>query len=108
MAATFIGKFIIGLTLCFQAYILFSDATVAAAFNSNTSKMLSSCDCIPANIAVLVKEHLRLVVVGLLASSVLMILTNFCIFKCFVLLGLLTVFTVEHHTLRKLPCIGNQ
>jgi hypothetical protein len=51
-------------------------------------------------------EYGRFVVVGLLASSVLMILSRCWCLKIFVLLGLSTLLYIEHQPFTKIPCIG--
>jgi hypothetical protein len=107
MAAVLIGKLIIAITLCFQAYVLLTDSAVISAFSKETVGMLTTCNCIPPNIGDLIKQYLRFVVIGLLFSSGLMVIFKTCIFKILVLLGLILTFIVENHGLRAIPKIGN-
>ncbi len=103
MAALFLGKLLVAIGICFQAYLLFEDKTTATSFNSRLSTVLSSCDCIPAEIKVHLKEHLRLVVVALLGFSALMIFIRSCLVKIPVLLGLVTLFIVKYYPITAVP-----
>ena len=103
MALLFFGKLFIAIGLCFQAYILFSNVEAATNFNTKLAAALSSCDCIPADIQAQLKEHLRMVVVGLLGCSALMIVIRSSFFKLLVILGLGILIWVNHHPLRQIP-----
>ena len=100
MALLFFGKLFIAIGLCFQAYMLFDNPEVANTFNTKLAAALSSCDCIPADIQVHLKQHLRLVVVGLLACSALMVVIRSFFFKFLVIIGLGILLWVNHHPLR--------
>lgn len=103
MSFLFFGKLFIAIGLCFQAYVLFDNPEVANAFNSKLASALSSCDCIPADIQAQIKEHLRLVVVGLLGCSALMVIIRSSFFKLLVILGLGILIWVNNHPLRQIP-----
>ena len=88
MALAFIGKVLITVSLCFQAYILFSDANVIQTFNKQLQTVLTSCDCIPPNITALLQQYFRYIIIGLLACSSLMTISRSSFFKILVLFGL--------------------
>jgi hypothetical protein len=89
-----IGKLLIVTSIVFQAYVLFSDQETITQFNDKLKAALTVCNCIPPNIAAMIQEHARLAVVGLLASSVLMLVLKCWIVKTFVLLGLLAILYI--------------
>ena len=108
MALLFLGKLLIAVGLCFQAYVLLDNPTVAEAFNTKLAAVLSSCNCIPAEIQAHIREHLRMVVVGLLSCSILMVFLRSCFIKFLVLLGLGTLLYVRHHPLTQIPSFKDQ
>lgn len=103
MALLFLGKLLIAVGLCFQAYTLYEDKASATAFDSRLATVLKSCDCIPADIQAHLKEYLRLVVVGLLGFSSLMVLFKSALLKLPVLLGLVTLFVVRNYPFTTVP-----
>lgn len=103
MALLFVGKLLVALGICFQAYTLFESKSAATVFDNRVNTLLHSCHCIPAEIQGHIKAHLRLVVVGLLGFSALMVLIRSCFVKVPVLLGLLIVFLVRHYPLTAVP-----
>lgn len=103
MALLFLGKLLIAVGICFQAYTLYEDKPTALAFNTRLDTVLKSCDCISAEIQAHIKQHLRLVVVGLLACSGLMVLFRSCLLKFAVLLGLSAVFIVKYWPITAVP-----
>ena len=104
--STCLGKILIALSLVFQAYLLFENQTVATAFNTKLQDALEACKCIPPEIASHILQHGRLVVVGLLGSSVLMVLFRCWFFKLLPLLALSALLYIEHQPFTKVPCIG--
>lgn len=103
---SWLGKLIIAVSLIFQAYVLFENQTVAKEFNAKLLAALETCNCIPDHIAGHILEHGRLVIVGLLASSGLMILFRCWFFKLLPLLALSVLLYIEHQPFTKIPCIG--
>ena len=106
LMSTLLGKLLITLSLLFQAYLLFENSTLATAFNTKLQAALEACNCIPAHIAAHILQHGRLLVVGLLASSVLMVLFRCWFFKLLPLLALSALLYIEHQPFTKVPCIG--
>ena len=104
--STWFGKLLITVSLVFQAYLLFENQTVATAFNTKLQAALEACDCIPADIAGHILQHGRLVIVGLLGSSVLMILSRCWCIKLLPLIALSALLYIEHQPFTKIPCIG--
>ena len=103
MALVLVGKLLIALGICFQAYTLFENKTTAASFDTRVSTLLATCNCIPAEIQEHIKAHLRLVVVAFLGFSGLMVLFKSSLLKVPVLLGLLILFLVRHYPLTAVP-----
>lgn len=103
MALLFVGKLLIAVGLCFQAYTLYEDKASAVAFDSRLATVLKSCDCIPADIQAHLKEYLRLVVVGLLGFSSLMVFFKSALLKLPVLLGLVTLFVLRNAPFTSIP-----
>lgn len=103
MAFLFLGKLLIAIGLCFEAYTLFHDKTSATAFDTRLGTVLQSCDCIPADIQALLKEHLRMIVVGLLAFSSLTVLFRSCLLKVPVFLGLVVLLVNRYYPLTAVP-----
>lgn len=85
---SWLAKLLIALSLIFQAYVLFENQSVAKDFNAKLVAALETCNTIPDHIAGHILEHARLAVVGLLASSGLMILSRCWFFKVLPLIGL--------------------
>lgn len=48
MALLFLGKLLIAVGICFQAYTLYEDKASATAFDTRLATVLKSCNCIPA------------------------------------------------------------
>ena len=103
MSLLFIGKLLIALGLCFQAYMLYSNPTVANTFNERLAIVVGSTNAIPSETKPLLLQHLRLVVVGLLACSALMVVVRSFLIKLFVLTGLVILLLVPNHPLSKVP-----
>lgn len=101
------GKCIIVFSLCLQAYLLFQSELTIKLFNQQLARLLSSCECMPVEVALHVQEYLRLVVIGLLASSVLMIISRSAFPKILALLGVVAMFVIRNYPLSKLPSIDN-
>lgn len=99
MSLLFFGKLLVAIGICFQAYTLFESKSAATTFDNRLNTVLAACNCIPADIQQHIKAHLRLVVVGLLAFSGLMVFVRSCFVKVPVLLGLLIVFLVRYYPL---------
>ena len=107
MALGSLGKFLIAVSLCFQAYILFSDSNTINLFNKQLNTLLTKCDCISTQVAQLLQQHLRFVIVGLLASSALMVISRAIFFKMLVLMGLISLLVIKHFPIKKLPPFDN-
>lgn len=103
MALMFVGKLLIAIGLCFQAYLLFSNPPVAQNFNTVANKILGSCDCLPPNVVSILKQHLRMAVVVLLGFSGLMVVTRNTFIKFLVLLGYLIFSYVRHYPITQIP-----
>lgn len=100
-----VGKFIMAVSLCFFAFTLVEDQPTIAAFNKQLNSVLTSCDCIPVEVAALMQEYLRFVVVGLLGCSVFMVFVRSSFVKFLVLLGIVILVYIKHHPIRKIPDI---
>ena len=103
MSLLFVGKLLIATGLCLQAYMLFDNPVVVEAFNTKLATLLSSCQCVPPEAQVLLKEYLRFVIVGLLAMSIPMVVLRSSFIKILVLLGLATLMFVRRHPLTEIP-----
>ncbi len=103
MALLFVGKLLIALGLCYQAYTLFENKSTATTFDSQLTTALRPLHVIPADIQLLIKTNLRLIVVGLLGFSALMVFFRTAILKIPVLLGLLTWFWLRYLPLAAIP-----
>jgi hypothetical protein len=93
---TYLGKFLIVASILFQAFLLYQDKKEGDQFNKNLSHAISSCPSLQA-LKPHLQQHLRLVVVGLLGTSALMLLLRASFVKVFTLLGLIVLLWVEHH-----------
>lgn len=94
---TFFGKLLIVASLAFEAYLFFADRQTISIFDKQLSQALSACHCFTPQIQAIAKEYLRLVIAGLLASSVLMLVWRCWSLKLPTLLGLGLLLWVEHH-----------
>jgi|JI10StandDraft_1071094.scaffolds.fasta_scaffold39264_3 hypothetical protein len=103
MALLFVGKLLIALGLCYQAYTLYENKASATLFDNQLAIALKPCHIIPADIQHQIKTHLRLVLVALLGFSGLMVFFKTALLKIPVLLGLLTLFWVRHWPLTAVP-----
>ncbi len=105
---TFLGKLLIIASLGFQAFLLYQDKSSINSFDSQLNKALSSCKCemLTPEIIAHIKEHLRLVLTGLLASSALFLFFKCWCFKIPTFLGLSILLWIQHHeTFRVVPTI---
>jgi hypothetical protein len=94
---TVFGKILIVVSIIFEAYLLYADKSAIDSFDKQLGQALTGCECLTPDILKLIKEHLRLVVAGLLASSALIVP-----FKCWSLklpafIGLSLLLWIEHH-----------
>ena len=102
-----LGKFLMAVSLCFQAYILFEDNNTITLFNKQLQVVIGNCDCITPDIAILLQQYLRYVIVGLLSMSALMVVSRSIIFKFFLLLGLVSLLFIKHYPIKHLPRLDN-
>jgi len=67
---------------------------------------MASCKCIPDHIAAHVIQYARFAVVGMFASSALMLVIRCWCMKLFVIMGLSALLLIEHQPFSKVPCVG--
>lgn len=104
--ATVLGKTLIVAAILFQAWLLYQDKKEGDEFNKNLSEAIAGCSCCES-IRPHLEKYLRLVVVGLLATSALMIICKCWSIKLLTLFGLITLLWVEHHTVfKKVPTLA--
>lgn len=104
---TVLGKLLIIASIAFQAYLFFTDRQAISTFDKDLTKAMSACNCFTPEIQALVKQHLRLVIVGLLGSSILMVISRCWLLKLPTLLGLGLLLWVEHHQVfRTIPTLA--
>lgn len=101
-----LGKAILAGSLCLQAWVLFSDAEAGNNFDSKAKTMILSCPYM-SSVAEPLIQNLRMIVVGLLFSSALMIAVRWCIVKFLVLLGLVINLLVMWDPITKCPGLKN-
>lgn len=99
----FVGKLLIAIGLCYQAYNLWENKATASAFDTRANALVHSCSSIPSDIQEHIKTHLRCVVAVFLGFSALMVVARSCWLKVPVLLGLITVFFVRHWPITAVP-----
>lgn len=103
---TFFGKTLIVAAIIFQAWLLYQDKREGDEFHKNLTDAIANCSCLNS-VRPYLEQYLRLAVVGLLASSVLLIITRCWVFKLFPLLGLSVLLWIEHHAVfRTVPTIA--
>lgn len=107
MSLGILGKFLMAVSLCFQAYVLFQDNNTITLFNKQLQVVIANCECITPDIAILLQQYLRFVIVGLLGISALMVVSRSIIFKMFVLLGLVSLLLIKHYPINYLPRLDN-
>ena len=107
MSLGVLGKFLIAVSLCFQAYILFEDNNTITLFNKQLQVVIAHCDCITHDVAILLQQYLRYVLVGLLGMSALMVVTRSIVPKFFVLVGLVSLLLIKHHPIKHIPRLDN-
>lgn len=86
---SYLGKVLIVVSLCFQAYILLERKSIAEDFNSKLLVALEGCSHIPDHYAGYILFYARFVVVGLLGSAVFILVSKCSCFKLFPLLALI-------------------
>ena len=101
-----LGKLLIVVTLCFQAWLLFENKTLATEFDNKLTQAVTACHCIPSNIAGLLIQYGRFVILGLLGSSAFMLVAKCWGIKLMVLIGLIASLWIEHQPFTKFPCVG--
>lgn len=95
---TFLGKVLIISSILLQAYLLYQNESTGAAFDTQLSQALTACHCLSPEIQQHVKAYLRLVIAGLLASSVLILVCKCWSFKLPTFIGLALLLWVEHRS----------
>ena len=104
---TFFGKALIIASIVFEAYLFFADRQTISAFDKQLSQALTGCDCLTPEITKLLKEHLRMVIVGLLGSSALLLIIKHWFFKLPVFIGLSLLLWIEQHEVfKKVPTLA--
>lgn len=104
-----LGKLLLAVGITFQAYTLYEDRTAINAFDARLAGILTKCcSSVPAEIKAHVQEHFRVVVVGLLAFSGLMVFFRSWVFKIPVLLGLISLFILKYYPFANLPSYKDQ
>lgn len=103
MALLFLGKLLIAIGICYQAFVLYDSLAASTAFNAKLTVLLSTLSFIPADIKLHIVAHLRLVVVGFLGCSAIMVISRSCFWKTLVLLGLVIVMLVNYYPIKKVP-----
>lgn len=103
MALLFLGKLLVAVGICFEAYTLYHDKSSATSFDTRLVPILRSCDFVPADIQGHIKEHLRLVTVAFLGFSALMVLFRSCLVKLPVLFGLVILAVNRYYPLTAIP-----
>lgn len=94
---TFFGKLLIAVSIIFEAYLLYADKSAIDSFDKQLGHALTGCDCLTPEILKMIKEHLRLVVAGFLASSILFVLVRSWVLKLPTFIGLSVLLWIEHH-----------
>ena len=69
--------------------------------------MLSTCDCLPETISDLLKQHLRIIVIGLLGFSGFMVLSRNSFIKFLVLLGYLILSYSHQFPITQVPPLSD-
>jgi hypothetical protein len=104
---TFLGKLLIVASIVFEAYLFYADKAAISTFDKQLGQALTSCNCLTPEIQTYVREYLRLVLVGLLASSALTLICRCWSLKLPVFLGLSILLWVEHHEVfRRVPTLA--
>lgn len=103
MALLFVGKLLVALSICYQAYLLFEDKKTGASFDAHASTAIRSLDLIPAEVRDLLNQHLRLIVVAHLAFSFLAVFVRSAIIKLPVVIGLLVLLFVNYFPITAVP-----
>jgi len=93
----FLGKLLIVSSILFQAYLLYEDKSHSDQFQRNLKEAVASCQHLQ-QLRPHLEKYLRLVVVGLLGSSVLIVILRCSIFKLTTLIGLSILLWLEHHS----------
>lgn len=100
---TTVGKILIITSIAFQAYLFLTDRQAISNFDKDLQKALSTCHCLTPELQTLTKQYLRLIVVGLLGSSIFLLIRCWLL-KLPTILGLALLLWVEHHQVfRTLP-----
>lgn len=103
---TLLGKTLIIASIVFEAYLIYADKQTITAFDKQLTHAMAGCDCFTPDIQKLLKEHLRLVVVGLLGAAVLLFAKCWA-FKLPTFLGLSLLLWVEQHEVfRRVPTLA--
>lgn len=102
---TLLGKALVITSIIFQAFLLYQDKKEGDQFNKNLTSALSGCDSLKV-VKPYLEQYLRLAVVGLLATSALMLVVRYWYIKAFVILGLSALLWVEHYKVfEKVPTV---
>lgn len=103
----FIGKFLIAISLCFQAFVLYSDPVLALNFDKQAVDLVKSSQNLNYQSIAYLIPHIRLLTCGLLVLSALMVFFKYSLIKFFVLLGLIINLIVIYNPFKKIPGLSN-
>ena len=98
-----LGKILIAVSLCVQAYVLYTDNLAATAFNAKCTALLPYIPGLDLKTGAQILPYVRLAVVGLLGLSALMVVVRSSLIKLLVLTGLVLNLIIVYNPIKKVP-----
>lgn len=108
MAMLFLGKLLVVVGICFEAYTLYVDKSSATSFDARLTPILKALDFIPVDIQGYIREHLRIAIVAFLGSSPLIVFFRSILTKFPSLIGLVTLLLNRYYPLNAIPSFKEQ
>lgn len=101
--SVFVGRVLIAVGLCLQAYLLLADPATIAGFRKELATTIGHHKFISAQLAAILKDYLHIAVASLLFSSVLMVVSKSLFSKLLVLVGLALLIMARYDPLHRVP-----
>ena len=101
--SVFVGRLLIVVGLCLQAYLLLADQPTITGFKKELATTIGHHKFIPPQLAAILKDYLHIAVASLLFSSVLMVVSKSVFSKLMVLMGLMLLMLARYDPVHRVP-----
>ena len=98
-----IGKILLVVGLCLQAYLLLLDKSTIASFQNDLASTLKRHQFIPNDIATFLTAYLHIIIASLLFTSILLLISKSNLSKILIIIGLCGLLFSKYGLIFKIP-----